>query len=136
MVFHYLMREGNSSWLEEVSGHLVHMPFILQFSFCLLICVASGCCSSWVPVQKNSVHCPQLLKVDLAALQEGGQATAAAPPRRGSHQRIRILSMDNFIDTTNIEGRFEFSEFVRAYGKYLDEQLEVFAAIKFYQARC
>lgn len=42
--------------------------------------------------------------------------------------------MDNFIDTTNIEGRFEFSEYVRAYGKYLDEQLEVFASIKFYQA--
>ena len=41
--------------------------------------------------------------------------------------------MDNFIDTTNIEGRFEFSEFVRAYGKYLDEQLEVFNAVQWYQ---
>lgn len=41
--------------------------------------------------------------------------------------------MDNFIDTTNIEGRFEFSEFVRAYGKYLDEQLEVFSAVQWYQ---
>ncbi len=36
-----------------------------------------------------------------------------------------VLNMDNFIDTTNIEGRFEYSEWVRAYGKYLDEQLEV-----------
>jgi hypothetical protein len=43
--------------------------------------------------------------------------------------------MDNFIDTTNIEGRFEFSEYVRAYGKYLDEQLEVFGAVRFYQVR-
>lgn len=41
--------------------------------------------------------------------------------------------MDNFIDTTNIEGRFEHSEWVRAYGKYLDEQLEVYQRINFYQ---
>lgn len=44
-----------------------------------------------------------------------------------------VLNMDNFIDTTNIEGRFEFSEWVRAYGKYLDEQLEVYHKIAFYQ---
>lgn len=44
-----------------------------------------------------------------------------------------VLNMDNFIDTTNIEGRFEFSEWVRAYGKYLDEQLEVYQRINFYQ---
>ncbi len=43
-----------------------------------------------------------------------------------------VLNMDNFIDTTNIEGRFEFSEYVRGYGKYLDEQLEVYARINFY----
>ena len=49
-----------------------------------------------------------------------------------------MLNMDNFIDTTNIEGRFEFSEWVRAYGKYLDEQLEVYQKINFYQVwlRC
>jgi hypothetical protein len=75
----------------------------------------------------------QLLKVDLAALQDGKGGTVASP-QRGAQQRVRILNMDNFIDTTNIEGRFEFSEFVRAYGNYLDEQLEVFAAIRFYQA--
>ena len=46
-----------------------------------------------------------------------------------------MLNMDNFIDTTNIEGRFEFSEWVRAYGKYLDEQLEVYHKISFYQVR-
>ncbi|DBA72856.1 TPA: hypothetical protein ACH3X2_009827 [Trebouxia sp. C0005] len=44
-----------------------------------------------------------------------------------------VLNMDNFIDTTNIEGRFEYSEWVRAYGKYLDEQLEVYHKIAFYQ---
>ena len=48
----------------------------------------------------------------------------------------QILNMDNFIDTSNIEGRFEFSEWVRAYGKYLDEQLDVYSRISFYQARC
>lgn len=31
--------------------------------------------------------------------------------------------MDNFIDRTTSEGRFDFSEWVRAYGKYLDEQV-------------
>ena len=46
-----------------------------------------------------------------------------------------VLNMDNFIDTTNIEGRFEFSEWVRAYGKYLDEQLEVYQKVSFYQVR-
>lgn len=75
----------------------------------------------------------QLLKIDMAVLQESKSAAPVTPPRRGSQQRVRILDMDNFIDTTNIEGRFEFSEYVRAYGKYLDEQLDVFAAIKFYQ---
>lgn len=40
------------------------------------------------------------------------------------------LGVDNFIDTTNIEGRFDFSEFVRAYGKYLDEQLRLYAAVR------
>ena len=48
----------------------------------------------------------------------------------------QILNMDNFIDTSNIEGRFEFSEWVRAYGKYLDEQLDVYSRISFYQVPC
>ena len=30
-----------------------------------------------------------------------------------------VLNMDNFIDTTNIEGRFEFSEWVRAAAKFV-----------------
>ena len=40
------------------------------------------------------------------------------------------LGVDDFIDTTNIAGRFDYSEFVRAYGKYLDEQLAVFGALR------
>lgn len=42
-----------------------------------------------------------------------------------THGKGRLLNMDNFIDLTNIEGRFDFSEWVRAYGKYLDEQVGV-----------
>ncbi len=60
----------------------------------------------------------------------GGGALAAGG--RGSG---RLFRMDNFIDTTNIEGRFEYSAFVRAYGKYLDEQLAVVAQCGWYQAR-
>ena len=48
-------------------------------------------------------------------------------------RKSQVLNMDNFIDTSNSEGRFEFSEWVRAYGKYLDEQLEVYNQISFYQ---
>ena len=47
----------------------------------------------------------------------------------------QVLNVDNFIDTSNSEGRFEFSEWVRAYGKYLDEQLEVYNQISWYQVR-
>lgn len=71
------------------------------------------------------------MKVDMASLAGGGNTST--PPRRASNQRVQVLNMDNFIDTTNIEGRFEFSEFVRAYGKYLDEQLEVYNGIQWYQ---
>ena len=73
----------------------------------------------------------QLMKMDMASLAGGGNTST--PPRAGSNQRVQVLNMDNFIDTTNIEGRFEFSEFVRAYGKYLDEQLEVYNSIQWYQ---
>ena len=51
----------------------------------------------------------------------------------GGRDGGRLFRMDNFIDTTNIEGRFDFSEFVRAYGKYLDEQLAVVAQCGWYQ---
>lgn len=66
---------------------------------------------------KSPLLCLQLLKYSETITQGKGH----------------VLNMDNFIDTTNIEGRFEFSEWVRAYGKYLDEQLEVYQRINFYQ---
>lgn len=41
--------------------------------------------------------------------------------------------MDDFLDmSAGSEGRFEFSEWVRAYGRYLDEQLDVYSSINFY----
>lgn len=46
----------------------------------------------------------------------GAAAAAGAPASR-------LFAMDNFIDKTTAEGRFDFSEWVRAYGKYLDEQV-------------
>jgi hypothetical protein len=51
--------------------------------------------------------------------------------RLGEGQRGRgghALAVDNFLDASSGEGRFDFSEWVRAYGKYLDEQVAVFAA--------
>ena len=47
-----------------------------------------------------------------------------------------LLNMGNFLDTTNIDNRFDFSEWVRGYGKYLDEQLEVYRELNFYPVSC
>jgi hypothetical protein len=44
----------------------------------------------------------------------------------------QLLNMGNFLDTTNIDHRFDYSEWVRGYGKYLDEQLEVYRELTFY----
>ncbi|KAK9841873.1 hypothetical protein WJX81_008520 [Elliptochloris bilobata] len=74
-------------------------------------------------------ECDMNLLQLLLDLSEPGSG-ALAGGGRGSG---RLFRMDNFIDTTNIEGRFEFSEFVRAYGKYLDEQLAVVAQCGWYQ---
>lgn len=52
----------------------------------------------------------------------GGGATGAAAAAAGAAPS-RLFAMDNFIDRTAAEGRFDFSEWVRAYGKYLDEQV-------------
>ncbi|PSC73445.1 clathrin assembly [Micractinium conductrix] len=52
-----------------------------------------------------------------------GAGGAGAPPPR-------LFCTDNFIDRTTSEGRYDFSEWVRAYGKYLEEQLTVYSAIR------
>ena len=43
-----------------------------------------------------------------------------------------VLDMTNFLDTTNIDGRFDYSEWVRAYGRYLDETLDVWRKLSFF----
>ena len=48
----------------------------------------------------------------------------------GKGRTGRVLAVDNFIDTVSGDGRYDFSEWVRAYGRYLDEQLEVFHSTK------
>jgi hypothetical protein len=35
----------------------------------------------------------------------------------------RLFSTQNFVDRMRGEGRFDFSEWVRAYGQYLDAQV-------------
>lgn len=58
-------------------------------------------------------------------VQAAGSPVALAAP-------ARLFCTDNFIDKTSSEGRFDFSEWVRAYGKYLEEQLSVYAQLRWY----
>lgn len=68
----------------------------------------------------------ELMRYSNSLAQGAGGAGAAAPSPR-------LFCSDNFIDRSSTgEGRFDFSEWVRAYGKYLEEQLAVYAALKWY----
>ena len=51
----------------------------------------------------------------LAHSHGGGGGAGAAP--------TRLFCTDDFVDRSKGEGRFDFSEWVRAYGKYLGEQV-------------
>ena len=83
--------------------------------------------TDWLTALKTLVVIHRLMRETEAGafmeemLRVGGEETRG----RGG----RVLAVDNFLDTANIEGRFDFSEWVRAYGKYLDETLEVFSAV-------
>ena len=46
------------------------------------------------------------------------------------HRGGRVLAVDNFVDAHGGKGRYDYSEWVRAYGRYLDEQLEVYRTQK------
>ena len=46
-----------------------------------------------------------------------------------------VLDMTNFLDTTNIDGRFDYSEWVRAFGRYLQETLDVWRNLSFFAVR-
>ncbi|KAK9806363.1 hypothetical protein WJX72_011503 [[Myrmecia] bisecta] len=85
--------------------------------------------TDWVTALKTLMVIHRLMREsDISFLEELLKYSESVTQGKG-----HVLNMDNFIDTTNIEGRFDMSEWVRAYGKYLDEQLEVYARINFYQ---
>lgn len=81
----------------------------------------------WLTALKSLVVVHRLIReTDAAAFMEELLRTGDSGARgRGG----RVLAVDNFMDTTNMEGRFDYSEWVRAYGKYLNESLEVFSAV-------
>lgn len=83
--------------------------------------------TDWLTALKTLVVVHRLIReTDAAAFMEELLRAGGADARgRGG----RVLNVDNFLDTTNIEGRFDYSEWVRGYGKYLDETLETFSAI-------
>jgi len=83
--------------------------------------------TDWLTALKTLVVVHRLIReTDAAAFMEELLRAGVADARgRGG----RVLNVDNFLDTTNIAGRFDYSEWVRGYGKYLDETLETFSTI-------
>jgi hypothetical protein len=83
--------------------------------------------TDWLTALKTLVVVHRLIReTDANAFMEELLRAGGADARgRGG----RVLNVDNFLDTTNIEGRFDYSEWVRGYGKYIDETLETFSAI-------
>eukprot|EP00884_Botryococcus_braunii_P012856 jgi/Botrbrau1/21571/Bobra.174_2s0068.2 len=89
--------------------------------------------TDWLTALKTLMVIHRLMReCDISFIQQLLKYSDSEKHTRHQQKGSHILNMDNFIDTTNIEGRFEFSEYVRGYGKYLDEQLEVYARINFY----
>ena len=63
---------------------------------------------------------PTCCSESLGHTQHGGGTPGAGG---GASAPSRLFATDNFVDRTSAEGRFDFSEWVRAYGKYLEEQV-------------
>lgn len=82
----------------------------------------------WVTAVKTSVVIHRLLKetrpptIFWDELCRAGGADANRPGRT----RVYPLHMDGFLDTNAAEGRYNFSEWVRAYCKYIDESLDAY----------
>jgi len=49
-----------------------------------------------------------------------------ASPAKQKKRRIHPLNMDGFLDTKAVEGKYDFSEWVRAYCKFIDESLDAY----------
>ncbi len=85
----------------------------------------------WVTAVKTSVVIHRLLKetrpptIFWDELCRAGGANANDAKRPG-RTRVYPLHMDGFLDTNAVEGRYEFSEWVRAYCKYIDESLDAY----------
>lgn len=76
--------------------------------------------------ETDASYLDALLKVPPPAARGGGGGSPRAP-RAGAAPPSR-LAIDGWVDTATIEGRFEFSEYVRALARYLDEVLAAHAA--------
>ncbi len=82
----------------------------------------------WVTAVKTSAVIHRLLKetrpptIFWDELCRAGGADAKRPGRT----RVYPLHMDGFLDTNAAEGRYDFSEWVRAYCKYIDESLDAY----------
>ena len=77
----------------------------------------------------------ELLKLGTAAAAAQGNiggSPAAPPTSRPSAKNAPRLSLDGWVDTTTVgQSRFDFSSYVRALARFLDEQLEVYERINY-----
>ena len=81
----------------------------------------------------------ELLKLgtaaSLAAAGNNNGNNASPPPAstsRPSAKNAPRLSLDGWVDTTTVgQSRFDFSSYVRALARYLDEQLDVYERINY-----
>ena len=76
----------------------------------------------------------ELLKLGTAAAAagNGGNGAPAPPGSRPSAKNAPRLSLDGWVDTTTVgQSRFDFSSYVRALARYLDEQLDVYERINY-----
>ena len=90
---------------------------------CFLLCCRAGPCSFDCMHQLLCLLLafpPACYSESLGHTQHGGGTPGAGG---GGPAPSRLFATDNFVDRTSAEGRFDFSEWVRAYGKYLEEQV-------------
>ena len=74
----------------------------------------------------------ELLKLGTAASNNGGATSPTAATSRPSAKNAPRLSLDGWVDTTTLgQARFDFSSYVRALARYLDEQLDVYERINY-----
>ena len=85
----------------------------------------------WVTAVKTSVVIHRLIKEtqppslcmdELCSASGAIRSTSATSGRR----RVYPLHMDGFLDTKAVEGKYDFSEWVRAYCKFIDESLDTY----------